>query len=123
MIETYKITSGLYDDEIPLPIKMVTQKNKKTRGNTKALKKTIVRDTKPIRKNFFSNRIVNFWNELLNEVVEAPSIKSFERRLDKFWSRYSIKYNFERCIQFEKQKMSGIGTIKMIDLDLEPQAD
>lgn len=40
---------------------------------------------KLLRINTFSNRIVNDWNELPSEVVEADSINSFKNRLDKHW--------------------------------------
>ena len=37
------------------------------------------------RQNFFSQRIVNYWNELPTYVVEAPSVNSFKSRIDKHW--------------------------------------
>ena len=36
------------------------------------------------RANFLSNRIVNEWNKLPSEVIEAISINQFKNRLDKF---------------------------------------
>ena len=35
---------------------------------------------------------VNFWNDLTNKVVDAPSIKPFNNILDKFWTTLNIKY-------------------------------
>ena len=37
-------------------------------------------------RQFFTNRIVNMWNSLPNEVVHAESTSTFKSRLDKFWS-------------------------------------
>jgi len=37
-----------------------------------------------IRHNFFTNRVVNPWNSLLDEIVEAKSVNSFQSKLDKF---------------------------------------
>ena len=38
-----------------------------------------------IRKNFFSNRIVNLWNKLPNEVKQALSVHDFKVRYDKYF--------------------------------------
>ena len=35
------------------------------------------------RTNFFSNRVVNIWNELPQYVVDAETVNSFKARLDK----------------------------------------
>ena len=35
-------------------------------------------------KNFFSNRVVDAWNELPQYVVDAETANSFKTRLDKF---------------------------------------
>jgi len=37
-----------------------------------------------IRKFFFSQRVVNKWNSLPVDVVEAVSVNSFKNRYDKF---------------------------------------
>ena len=39
-----------------------------------------------IRKHFFSQRIIDTWNNLPQNVVDAPSINSFKDRLDKLWN-------------------------------------
>jgi len=35
-----------------------------------------------IRKNFFTEGVVKCWNGLLRNVVEAPSLGVFKRRID-----------------------------------------
>ena len=37
-----------------------------------------------IHKNFFSQRVVNAWNKLPTDVVEATSVNMFKNRYDKY---------------------------------------
>jgi len=39
-----------------------------------------------VKKYYFSQRIVNFWNSLPKSVVEAPSVNSFKNHLDKYFT-------------------------------------
>ena len=125
MIEVYKIVNSKYDEEIEPPISVRNEEIRRTRGNKFKLTKKPFK--KKIRSDFFSLRVSNPWNELPDKVVEAPSTKSFERRLDKFWTKFNIKYDFDRCILFEKQMTSGTGTIHLADdrreEDLETPAE
>ena len=100
MIEVYKMTQGKYDNNIKPPITLKEDMNlRQNRGNSKMLYKG--KSNKTIRSSFFRNRVVNFWNDLPEKVVQAPSIKAFENRLDKYWNKYRIKYDFEMCLKFE----------------------
>ena len=97
LIEVFKMLNNHYDKDIKLPLKL---SNRDT-GNMRLVKSKITRD---IRANFFGNRVVNFWNELPDTVKTAPSIPSFERRLDKFWNSFNIKYDFDKCLDFERTR-------------------
>ena len=41
------------------------------------------------RKYFFSHRSVGEWNQLPQEVIDAPSVNAFKNRLDHFWTDVS----------------------------------
>ena len=38
-------------------------------------------------KNFFSNRVVDAWNELPQYVIDAETVNSFKARLAKFYHK------------------------------------
>ena len=42
----------------------------------------------------FSSRIVNIWNSLPDTVVDAETIDTFKRRLDKHWLNQDVVYDF-----------------------------
>jgi len=41
-----------------------------------------------LRKHFFSQRIVDHWNKLPDDVVSAATISSFKKSLDIWMERY-----------------------------------
>ncbi len=84
-IETYKYTHGKYNVD-SLPFELVDEETQPTRNNGFKISKQ--RCTSRVRKDFLGNRIVNHWNSLPNEVVQAPSLNSFKARLDKHWEAY-----------------------------------
>ena len=81
LIETYKILTGKYDPNVSsiLPL----NNNFVCRGHKKKIYKR--RPRLDIRKYSFCYRIVDIWNRLPSEIVEAKSVYSFERRLYKFF--------------------------------------
>jgi len=81
MIELFKIFRGFsrinFDEMFELDI------NSKTRGHTLKLKHKN-RFYTDLGKFFFSNRVVDKWNELPASVVQSLSVESFKSKLDKY---------------------------------------
>ena len=88
MIETYKLLTGKYDQQVALTLPKNVTGEYFTRGNCNTL--LVKRCRYELRKNFFSNRIVNIWNSLPNYVRKAmwnsipdyDTINTFKNRLD-----------------------------------------
>ena len=55
-----------------------------------------------IRANSFSNRIVNTWNSLTENVVSAPSLNTFKSRLNQCWKRHPRKFE-AACYNYSQQ--------------------
>ena len=92
MIEIYKITNGIYDQEACSGLLNLWSDSVKrsARGNDKKL--YLDRSNYQIRQNSFTIRVVKHWNSLPNNIVNAPSINSFKNRLDRFWKDQDIMY-------------------------------
>ena len=123
-IEVYKMLNNHYDDEIEIPLKLSAN----TCRDHSRIKLSKSKITKDIRANFFSNRVVKFWNQLATSIRQAPSIKSFEMILDKYWIKYDIKYDFDKCLDFKRSKTNpnyagstprNLTTSKLEDLELQ----
>jgi len=56
------------------------------RGHSMKLSKQ--RASLDVRNFSFSQCVVQEWNKLPQEVVDATSVNQFKNRLDKFWQRY-----------------------------------
>ena len=91
MIEVFKILSGIYDKEVTVGL-FVPSTNTNTRGNSKKLQKS--RNRLDIRKNYFTNRVIDVWISLPEAVISAKIVKSFETRLDSHWSAHPLKYDY-----------------------------
>ena len=51
-----------------------------------------------LRKYYFTNRVVDLWNDLPEHFVLCENVLLFEKRLDECWSNVSWKYNYETFI-------------------------
>ena len=80
MLEVFKILKGFSKVNYNNWFKLAT--NSRTRGHCYKLIKS--RSRLDIRKNFFSQRVVNAWNSLPSDVVQAESVNAFKNRYDKY---------------------------------------
>lgn len=87
MVETYKILNEI--DKVEAE-KIFDLSESTTRGHRYKLKKKHCRTNR--RQYNFSQRVVNKWNSLPTEVVEAPTVNSFKNRLNKHWAELDIKF-------------------------------
>ena len=89
MVEMYKITSNIYDEEITKDL--LVYNNTATRGHVNKLFKS--RPRLELRKNSFFFRCVDPWNKLPSNIVQAPNLNKFKNHLDKFWKNMELKYD------------------------------
>ena len=76
MIEVYKILHGIYDMKVsPCLTIRSSESSRVSRGHNMYLVKE--RSRKKLRSASFSQRVVNYWNSLPTDVVNAPSVKSY----------------------------------------------
>ena len=92
MIQVYKIAHNYYD-KVSVNDLIVFKNDCRLRGhNFTIIKKTT---NKQMFTNYFSNRVVNNWNKLPAEIVNADSINSFKNLFDKY--NKDIKYKTNIC--------------------------
>ena len=61
---------------------------------------------------------MNNWNSLPEEIVSAPTLLTFEKRLDKFWENQGTKYDFRKNIQIQHSNNAPDGA-GISDEDIE----
>ena len=86
MILMYKLVNGLI--RIDIRSLFTPSRSIATRGHAQRVFKQHA--TQLARRNTFSQRVVNDWNNLSSEVVNAPSLNTFKNRLDKHWSDFQF---------------------------------
>ena len=80
LIETYKILTGKENIDRD-NFFVLSQDNHNIRGHKLKLYKSRCRLN--TRKFFYSQRVVNVWNKLPSNVIEAEIVITFKNRLDK----------------------------------------
>ena len=80
MIEVFKWMKGINKGD--LNEVLIPTSNLRTRNNGFKLDKFKFR--KEIGRNWFTNRVVDEWNKLSRQILEADTINTFKRRLDRY---------------------------------------
>ena len=92
LIEVYKIVHQKYDPVITNTLFTISENKKNTRkSNSLNLCKPSF--NKQQYKMFFTNRVINLWNSLPEEIVNAPTLNNFKNKVYRLFSdiMYSIR--------------------------------
>jgi hypothetical protein len=93
LIEVYKYMHGHYCTINPFEL----NRTRDTRGHSFKIKKKFCKTN--LRKQFFTNQVVDTWNALDQETVNAESVNSFKNRID---SIFKGAYNQQKQISCEQ---------------------
>ena len=117
LIEVYKYKHEIYSNKHGNSEKLLPPKTyEATRGNSHKIEKQTAR--LEIRRNFFSLRVHDAWNALPEDIVNAPSLDAFKRRLDRISK--DLMYSTEYPLPAAKKVDQGTHTES--DEDEEPDA-
>ena len=83
MIEAFKLLKGIANLDYSLVLKL--SGDSKVRGHIYKIVTSCFR--LDVRIHFFSNKVVDAWNELPQYVVDAETVNSFKARLDIFYHK------------------------------------
>ena len=98
LIDVYKMLHGSCDKEAASFIKIWMEMAHRWEVRWHSLKVYLQRSSKPIRKKSFDIRKVTAWNNLIDEVANAPSINTFKNILYKHWKDQDILYGYKSTL-------------------------
>ena len=99
LLEIYKILNGQYDKDTVQFVKLWKEEAKRTSPRGQQEKLYPQQSHLDLRKYSFTVRVTKYWNELPEDVINAPSINSFKNRLDKHYDQNPLKYDNYRHIK------------------------
>jgi hypothetical protein len=94
LIETYKLLHGKENIDAQQFFQLALQSGR--RGHSMKLFKQQCR--LEMRKNFFSQRVVNSWNALPSSIVSAKSVNSLKTLLDHHWTDMSTQIGHQALL-------------------------
>ena len=86
LIEVFKVLHGFSKWQHNLDVAVQVHN---TRGHMFKLEKSRCR--LDIRKHFFTQRVINHWNSLPNQVVCSLTVDTFKHRLDKYFVQQGVE--------------------------------
>ena len=93
LIEVYKIVHGIYDPVTTKSLLTTVSKSSITRKHNK-FKLTKHRTNKNGYKYFFTNRVINLWNSLPDDIADAKSVNSFKNKIDSHFRDVMFDFLF-----------------------------
>ena len=81
LLQVFKLIKGI--DNVDYRTFFQLPEGSRTRGHK--FKMIKLRSRLEIRRNFYSQRIVNAWNKLPSFVVDAETVNCFKNKLDSHW--------------------------------------
>ena len=115
MIETFKILDNIYDSRVT----NFFSESYFSTTREHIFKLFVQHASLDIRKCFLSIRIVNIRNCLPSSVIDASNDMCFEKRLDKCWADFKIKFDHEAPLNYSEFDYTKINTPQNIDFDGE----
>ena len=111
LIECYKVTHHIYKLQDCL---LELSSNFSTRGHNYKLEKKRCNTT--LRQKFFTQRVVDRWNRLPAQVVEAPCVNTFKNNLDRLMQDYSYSLVEPPTVIRSDQKISNFRKVFSVGL-------
>ena len=100
LIQTYKIAHCIYDKA---SVSSLFQFNASSRLRGHNFKINKISINKRLFQHFFTNRIVNEWNKLHEDIVNSSTIDSFKNRIDKNYEDIMYKTHIFQQLQDRNQ--------------------
>ena len=106
MILTWKILHGEEDLDVcpDLPLRRSMPGHPAVLARLHPLTLHTPASTSAIRRSFFCDRVVPFWNSLPPAAKDATSINSFKNALDAHWSGQEIRFNHKAVFTCVRQR-------------------
>ena len=113
MIKAFKIIINIYNSRVTNFL------SKSSFSTTKGHNFKLQHANFIIRKWLFSICIVDIWNCLPSNIVNASNVMCFEKRLDKCWADLKIKFDNEAPLNYSEFKYTKTSKSQNIDFDGE----